>query len=97
MKRFRAYFNRHREAPRVCSIDEGTQETEINCLGFVMHAGCRAVTQYNGQRPNEDSPVFWVWIDADSYRILDGWAHFRMHNAPTVIDREPGPSAKDQG
>lgn len=72
---FRAYFNRHREAPQVCSIDEGTQDSEINVLGFVVH-GCSVISRYNGVRANENTPSFWIEIEADSYRVLDGIVHF---------------------
>ena len=72
---FRAYFNRRSEAPQVWSVDEGSQETEINVKGFVIH-GCTVNAQFNGQRPNNDSPVAWIEIEADTYRILDGVVHF---------------------
>lgn len=73
---FRAYFNRKREAPQVWSIDEGSQDSEVNIVGFVVHPGCEIHSRYNGTKANEDSPSAWMDIHADHYYINAGVAHF---------------------
>lgn len=72
---FRAYFNRLNEAPQVWSIDEGTQASEINVKGFVVY-NCVVTARANYQKPNNDSPVAWIEIDAHGYVLVEGIAHF---------------------
>lgn len=81
LKRFRTYFNRHREFPQVWSIDEGTQESEVNVIGFICHQGCEIESRYNGTKPNEDSPSAWIEIRANYMYLVGGIAHFMMHPA----------------
>ncbi len=76
MRAFRAYFNRKREAPQVWSIDEGTQDSEVNVTRFICHAGCKVESRYNGAQPNDDSPSAWIAIQADDMRVRNGVAHF---------------------
>lgn len=76
MRRFRVYFNRKREAPQVWSIDEGSQESEVNLQAFVIGPGCTAISHYNGQPPNEDSPSAWIEVQAHGYEITRGAAYF---------------------
>jgi hypothetical protein len=77
MECYRAYFNRKREAPQVWSLDEGTQASEVNVIGFQTEPGCTMRSRYNGDKPNDDSPSAWVEIHADYYFIKDGIATFR--------------------
>lgn len=75
-KRYRVYFNRKREAPQVWSVDEGTQESEVNVCGFVIHQGCYTSSHYNGEKPNEDSPVAWIEVHADYTYLANGIMNF---------------------
>jgi hypothetical protein len=81
MERYRAYFNRKREAPQVWSIDEGEQTSEINVQGFRLLPGCTARSVFNNTKPNEDSPSAWIEIHADGYYIRDGEVYFTRHPA----------------
>jgi hypothetical protein len=80
-RKFRVYFNRHSEFPQIWSVDEGTQESEINVIGFVIHRGCYLESRYNGDKPNDDSPCAWIEVQANDYYIKGGIVHFVMHPA----------------
>lgn len=73
---WRAYFNRHREAPQVWSIDEGSQETEVNVIRFECHQGCELVSHYNATPANDDAPSAWLVITAEEMSVRKGVAHF---------------------
>lgn len=80
MRQFRAYFNRHAEAPQVCSIDEGEQTTEINVIGIRILPGVTCVSHYLPLKPGQDplnTPSFWLQIECDHMEVLHGWAFFR--------------------
>jgi hypothetical protein len=76
MKIFRVYFNRKREAPQVWSVDEGSQESEVNVINFVVSEGCNAHGHYAGIPPNDNSPSAWMVVRADGYWISNGVAIF---------------------
>jgi hypothetical protein len=78
---YRAFFNRHREAPQVWSIDEGTQASEINVIGFVVGPACFAISRYNGEKANDNTPSAWIEIHADYYYIKDGVVYFSRYPA----------------
>ena len=80
-KRYRAYFNRKNEAPQVWSCDEGSQESEVNVIGFICHRGCEIESRYNGTKPNADSPSAWIEICANDMYLAGGIAHFVMYPA----------------
>lgn len=73
--KFRAYFNRKREAPQVWSIDEGSQSSEVNVKAFFAD-DCAIHSRYNGDAVNDDSPSAWLEIDAEGYAIAGGVAMF---------------------
>jgi len=75
-QKYRLYFNRKSEAPQIWACDEGTQESEINVAGFVIHQGCYTESRYNGEKPNEDSPSAWIEVHADYRYIAGGIVHF---------------------
>lgn len=72
---FRAYFNRRQDAPKVWSVDEGTQESEVNVTAFFAD-GCRMRSRYNGEAANENTPVAWLEIDAARMEVAGGVAKF---------------------
>lgn len=76
MNTYRVYFNRKSEFPQVWSLDEGTQHSEVNIINFVIPQGCRSESRYNGEKPNEDSPVAWIEVQAIAFTIHDGIAYF---------------------
>lgn len=76
MRRWRAYFNRKAEFPAVWAIDEGTQASEFNVSGFTIGPGCKTVTEYSGDKPNDDTPVAWLEIQASSMEVRGGWVFF---------------------
>lgn len=76
MRKFRAYFNRKREAPQVWSVDEGTQATEINVLNWVASECCRVESRYNGEKVNEDTPSAFVEITAIGFHVSHGICYF---------------------
>jgi hypothetical protein len=76
MRTFRAYFNRHREAPQVWSIDEGSQDSEINVRSFVTSQGCTVRSKYNGKPSNENTPSAWIEVEAIAYTIHEGICYF---------------------
>lgn len=56
MTLYRIYFNRKKDAPQVWSVDEGSQESEINVREVRLH-GVFAKFVYLGGEPNPDTPV----------------------------------------
>lgn len=76
MRTWRAYFNRKREAPQVWSIDEGSQDSEINVIAIVSGPGCHTVTRYDGTPVNDDTPSAWLEISATNLHVEGGLAYF---------------------
>jgi hypothetical protein len=74
MRTFRAYFNKRGQLP--WSVDEGTQETEVNVTEFVITEGCRAESRFTGEKPNDHNPVAWIEITAIGFVIQDQVACF---------------------
>lgn len=85
MRKFRAYFNKRSEAPAVWSIDEGSQDSEINIINFVIGTGCKTESFFNGEKPNENSPVAWFEITAVGFSIHRGIAYFTGENECATI------------
>jgi hypothetical protein len=75
-KRFRVYFNRKREAPQVWSIDEGSQDSEVNLTAFVIGPGCISTSRYSGEPANDDSPSAWIEVLACGFEVTRGAAYF---------------------
>lgn len=75
MVTWRIYFNRHREAPQVWSIDQGDQSSEVN-VQKVVCIGCYLESEYNGTPANENTPSALFRVSADSLRIDNGQAIF---------------------
>ena len=67
--RYRIYFNRRSDAPLVWSVDEGSQETEINVSRVEILTPIKSF--YNGKTPNPDSPVAWFETDGILARVND--------------------------
>lgn len=62
MKLYRIYFNRLSEQPQVWSVDEGTQESEIN-VAKVLLIGCNAVTRCNlDETDTKNKPKAWIEV-----------------------------------
>lgn len=81
MRVFRAYFNRKREFPQIWSIDEGSQDSEVNVREFFIAPGCMVHSRYDGTPVNDNSPSAWLEIHADEYFILTGVARFVVRPA----------------
>lgn len=77
-KTFRVYFNRHAEAPQVWSVDEGTQETEVNVINFHIGFGVTATGHYAKQPQSEalNVPSALMLVEADGYQVRHGVAEF---------------------
>ncbi|HEY1808862.1 MAG TPA: hypothetical protein VGG42_09885 [Acidobacteriaceae bacterium] len=71
-KSFRAYFNRKSEAPQVWSVDEGTQESEVNVKEYLIPPGCGAQSHWNDTPANNDTPAAWITVTARGYKIIGG-------------------------
>lgn len=72
---YRVYFNRHADAPLVWSVDEGTQETEINVRRVVLR-GIYGRTVY-GVGDNTDSPSVWLEIQG-KLEVIDSIAYITL-------------------
>ena len=61
-KKYRVYFNRLNEAPQVWSIDEGTQDTEINVTAVEI-VDCYVMTKVDlDESVNHDRPKAWLEV-----------------------------------
>lgn len=61
-KKYRVYFNRLNEAPQVWSIDEGTQESEVNVIGYEI-VDCYTVSRVDLEETvNRDRPKAWLEV-----------------------------------
>lgn len=81
MRRFRVYFNRHREFPQIWSFDEGDQASEVNVKNFHLLPGCTSQGGYNGNKPNDNWPSAWMEIVADEFYIRGGEVFFTRYPA----------------
>lgn len=62
MKRYRCYFNRRSDAPRVWSIDEGDVSSEIN-VSAIHTRNADICTRTNlTERDTENKPMVWIEI-----------------------------------
>jgi len=78
MKTYRIYFNREREWPQCWSVDEGTQASEINVVGFQL-AGVEALSKTlprDARASFDNSPFAWLEVRNAELRLDDGVAHF---------------------
>jgi hypothetical protein len=75
---FRLYFNRHNEAPCVWSLDQGTQETEVNVEAIHLSNLPYLATEYFGKHskdyPDYDQPSA-VLHGVGLVRVVDGIAY----------------------
>lgn len=65
MKRYRVYYNRAYEWPQCWSVDEGTQGSEINVIGYLIE-GCRVESKtlrQHAQVKRKNEPFAWLEVD----------------------------------
>lgn len=66
MKTYRVYFNRELDFPQAWSVDEGTQESEINIVGFqIIGADSFSKVLSADERAGLDgkrTPVAWLQV-----------------------------------
>jgi hypothetical protein len=62
---YRAYYNKTEEYPFCWSIDNGTQQTEVNVMAVIILPPCVATTHCLDERPNDDSPVAWLEVSGE--------------------------------
>lgn len=67
--KYRVYFNRCPDFPQMWSVDEGTQDTEINVLGFRL---TRGVTAESRSHRCEDKNVPTGWLEVNGTLHLEG-------------------------
>lgn len=68
---YRIYYNRALDYPQVWSIDEGTPETEITCIGFYVDGPIARSHFELGQQP-------CAWLEvAGNLTVVAGVAVFR--------------------
>jgi hypothetical protein len=84
MQTYRIYFNRKAEHPRYWSIDEGTQETEVNIQGFridncVVGSHVIAKAERGILDPNT-VPFAWLTVNG-RLRLEGGIAYFSHEGA----------------
>lgn len=82
-KAFRVYFNRHREAPQVWSVDEGSQDSEIN-VREVRLLGVDAKTCYSPIRPADDDLSPRCWFQVQGHLRVEGGVAY-LSDTPTVV------------
>jgi hypothetical protein len=76
VKLYRVYFNRLNEAPQVWSVDEGTQDSEINVTAVTL-VDCFAETKVDlGETDTENRPKAWIEVRG-SMVIVGGVAIIR--------------------
>jgi hypothetical protein len=74
LKRYRVYFNRAREWPQCWSVDEGTQDTEVNVCGFQID-GCAVASRSlpPGARTGLEADRHpFAWLEVDGVLTIDG-------------------------
>lgn len=77
MKLYRVYFNKEREWPQSWSVDEGSQDTEINVVGFDID-GCPVKSKTHPRVANEsfdNSPFAWLEV-VGTLDVSGGIAYF---------------------
>lgn len=77
MPNYRIYYNRHKDYPFVWSIDEGSQDTEINLIDVILHKVNRVQTGGDITAPRHSETVPAVWFDVfnATLAVKDGVAH----------------------
>jgi len=77
-KRYRVYFNRALEAPQCWSVDEGTQDSEINVIGFrIVGAEASSKTLAPGTKvDHHNTPFAWLEVLARELVLENGVAVF---------------------
>ena len=77
---YRIYFNRKREWPQVWSVDEGTQESEINVKDFLLCGVSAASKNLGSAEAMSETDHAWqpfAWLECTGYMQLhNGVAHF---------------------
>lgn len=59
---YRVYFNRFSDHPNIWSVDQGTQDTEINVEAVTL-LNCNVTTRSNPQETvNEFRPKAWLEV-----------------------------------
>ena len=76
--KYRLYYNRSEDIPRVWSFDEGTQESEQIVSAFVIDCGCvaRSGADFSAPRVSKEVPRVWVEIECDAMTVADDVARF---------------------
>lgn len=72
---YRVFYNRSEDWPFVCSIDEGTQQTEQVVMAVFILPPAVASSHFSFEKPNDQSPVFWFDVTGE-LEIKDGIAYF---------------------
>jgi len=72
---FRVYYNRSEDLPFVWSVDSGTQEDEQTVMAIIILPPAVTTSQFNGERPNPDSPVGWFEVSG-FLEIINDIAYF---------------------
>ncbi len=89
---YRIYYNRTAEYPLIWSIDQGTQETEINVKAIKLHR-CNLTTGGDPTAPrvSKDVPCVWFEVWHATLVVKDDIALF-FHNpdwrVPRIADSE---------
>jgi hypothetical protein len=75
---YRVYYNRHSDYPYIWSIDQGTQDTEINVTAIELHDIARVSSHYDSTVPHGSTEMPCVWFDVlhATLTVTDGRAHF---------------------
>lgn len=69
----RVYFNRHQSDGLIWSVDEGTQDTEINVKDVVI--GELLCQTKSGPGDNVKSPTAWIEVEESHMTVLQNVAH----------------------
>jgi hypothetical protein len=73
---FRVYWNRRAEKPCVWSVDDGSQDGEINVQAIKLHR-CDVESHWDPDVPkNPDTPSAWFTITNAIMRMEHGVANF---------------------
>jgi hypothetical protein len=68
---YRVYFNRFNEYPWVWSVDNGTQDTEVNVMAVIILPPCVTTSHCLDEPPNDDSPVAWIEVSGELEIVKD--------------------------
>lgn len=83
MPKYRIYYNRELDWPQAWSVDEGTQDTEVNVIGFFLdgvQAKSRVLTKEQRSSLNfKDHPFAWLEVEAPEFITRDGIAIFSQN------------------